>query len=107
MINAIQWNPPVQNEQGHMVPQDHMSGYQGHPKVRFTSYHEIFEILKTPGNSRVSPYWTWQVMGILETERGKLIVLPGDWIVELMFGYFIVMSNVEYNLFLSNDSTTS
>lgn len=99
-MSAIQWNPPVLNEQGHMVPQDHMSGYKGHPKVRFTTYDEVFEILKTPGNSRTPPYWSWQVLGVIETERGKLVVSPGDWIIELIPGSFVVMSDNDYRIFL-------
>lgn len=95
IVSAIRWNIPVFG-----VPHDHMSGYKGHPKVRFTTYDEVFEILKTPGNSKNNPLWTWQVLGILETVRGKLIVYPGDWIVELFPDHFIALTDFEMGNFM-------
>lgn len=100
-MKAFQWNPPVTNEEGRVVLQDHMSGYVGHPHVRFTSFDEIWEVLKTPGNSHNEPYWSWQVLGILESDRGKQVVCPGDWIVELIPDYFVILTEKEYQEFRS------
>lgn len=61
-----------------------------------TSYMEVFELIGTSGCSNTPEMWTWSVMGVLETSRGKIVVNPGDWVVELCKDFYVVMSNEEY-----------
>jgi hypothetical protein len=66
-----------------------------HPEVRSTSYGEVFEILGTAGCSREEPFWSWMVLGVLETERGKQLVCPGDSIIEIVEGVYLVTSDTD------------
>lgn len=52
-----------------------------HPAVRRTTYEEVSELLKSSGCSKESPYHSWYVMGVLDTDRGARVVVRGDWIV--------------------------
>ncbi len=49
--------------------------------VRGTSYGEVSEMLGTSGCSKEPPYWSWHVMGVIETKEGKHVASPGDWII--------------------------
>lgn len=61
----------------------------GHPAVRSTSYGEIHELLGTAGCSNDANMWSWMVMGVIETTRGRLVAFPGDVILEIAPGIFI------------------
>ncbi len=76
-IRAVQWNIIDEGSRPKF-------GYEckDHPGVRGTSYSEVFALLGTSGCSRLEPYWDWSVMGVIETNYGKHVVVPGDWIVE-------------------------
>ncbi|MGG4591833.1 hypothetical protein ACLPJK_26600 [Pseudomonas aeruginosa] len=52
-----------------------------HPAVRGSDYTEISILLGTSGCSQEDPYWTWDVLGVVPTPRGKLVVCPGDWVI--------------------------
>lgn len=61
-----------------------------HPKVRSTSYIEIHNLIGTSGCSKEPPYWDWSVLGILDSERGKTIVYPGDVLLDLESGETLI-----------------
>lgn len=67
-----------------------------HPLVRGTDYSEVFKLIGTSGCSRSPEMWQWTVLGVLETPKGNLLVYPGDWIVEVVKGYFIIMPDADY-----------
>lgn len=50
--------------------------------VRATTYLEVHNLVGTSGCSYDKEMYDWSVLGILETAQGKLIVRPGDWIIE-------------------------
>ena len=52
-----------------------------HSAVRGTTYLEVHELIGTSGCSHNEPYWNWDRMGVIETKRGRLVVIPGDYIV--------------------------
>jgi len=67
-----------------------------HPAVRGTTYMEISDLLGTSGCSKEEPYWVWSCMGIIETNRGKQVVCPGDWIVEPIKGLYQVLTHEQF-----------
>lgn len=80
-VCAIRWNVPQPVEgEDFLRP---VLGYEckDHPDVRGTSYSEVAELLGSSGCSRQEPWWSWSVLGVLETERGKIVIGPGDWII--------------------------
>jgi hypothetical protein len=54
--------------------------------VRGTSYSEIVKLLGTSGCSKEEPYWSWEVLGIVETLEGNHVASPGDWIMTGFYG---------------------
>jgi len=58
--------------------------------VRATSYMEVNTLLGTSGCSKDQNLWSWEVLGIIETQRGRLVVCPGDLVTELPDGVYIV-----------------
>lgn len=83
------WNPPGADFKVAKECTDH-------PKVRGSSYMEIHELLGTNGCSKELPYWTWEALGVLETPQGKLVVCPGNWIIEFSKDLFLVMTDEQY-----------
>lgn len=71
VIEAVQW---------------HKHG--DHSAVRKTSYTEVAKILHTSGCSREEPYWSWEVLGVVETLEGDHVVIPGDWIIRGVNGEY-------------------
>jgi len=67
-----------------------------HPLVRGTSYDEVHKLIGTSGCSRSKELWTWTVLGVMETPKGSLVIYPGDWIVEVIKGHFIIMTDEDY-----------
>ena len=67
-----------------------------HPAVRNTDYMEVHHLTGTSGCSPVHPHWTWPVLGVIETEIGKQLVVPGDWILEPVEGTFVVIHKEQY-----------
>jgi len=35
-------------------------------------------------------------MGVLETSRSKLVLVPGDWVIEVTEGVYLVLDDVTY-----------
>lgn len=85
------WNKPDKDGKP-----KHTDECKDHPAVRRTSYMEIHHLIGTSGCSKEEPYWTWMVMGVIETPRGKLVVNPGDWIVEPLKGYYQVLTDEQF-----------
>lgn len=90
-LQAIQWNPPARDGRAVFA-----ADCQDHPAVRPTSYMEVWELIRTSGCSKEEPYWVWSVMGVLETPKGRLVVSPGDWIIELPGTQYAVIPNTVY-----------
>ena len=65
--------------------------------VRRTSYGEVSQLLNTSGCSHDEPYWGWEVLGVIETKRGRLVVIPSDWVITTVHGDIVVMSDEVYN----------
>lgn len=66
------WNPEVQlthelNDRSLAVP---------------ISYMGVNQLIGTTGCSRHHPYWDWAVLGVIDMDHGKLLVSPGDTIIE-------------------------
>lgn len=102
----FQFNPPDQ-EEGELkgIPlcaSDFLKSEKakGNPsiaeRIKPVSYMDVHELLGTSGCSRGEPFWTWMVMGVINTQRGKLAVYPGDWVVEIFPEYLIVLSDEQY-----------
>ena len=88
---AIRWNA------------DAVNGYEclDHPKVQGTSYMEVHSLIGTSGCSRDAQMYQWSVMGVIATHQGKLLVNPGDWVIEIVKDHFLVVDNHTYrNLYL-------
>lgn len=64
-----------------------------HPDVKPTSYVEVYNLIGTSGCFKYPPYWDWSVMGIIKSGRGKMLVCPGDWVIEVVEDVFIVIDN--------------
>lgn len=92
---AVQWNP---GEYGVSKPLEWFEeGFKAlHPAVRGTSYMEVHELVETSGCSPEEPYWVWSALGVIETKRGKLLVCPNDWIIEMTEGVFTVLPDPVY-----------
>lgn len=72
-----------------------------HPEVRGTNYMEVHHLIGTSGCSNDATMWQWSVMGVIVTRQGKLLVNPGDWVVEVTKGHFLVLDDTTYrNLYL-------
>lgn len=65
-------------------------------KVRGTSYDELHKLLGTMGCSKESPYWVAHVMGVIETPKGALVLSPGDWLIEVTEGAYLVLDDPTY-----------
>lgn len=89
--NAIQWNTAKIDG----VP-IFANLCKDHPAVRPVSYMEVNKLIGTSGCSKDQPYWVWTVMGVIETFQGKLLVCPGDWIIEILPNHFVILSDEEY-----------
>lgn len=94
----VQFNP---GEYDVKRPLDwHEEGFKDfHPAVRGTSYGEIHELLGTSGCSPEQPYWVWSVCGVIQGTRGRQVVCPNDWILELAEGVFTVVPDSVYRSF--------
>lgn len=92
---AVQWNP---GEYGVSKPMEWFDeGFKAmHPAVRGTSYMEVHELVGTSGCSPEEPYWVWSALGVIETKRGKILVCPNDWIIEMAEGLFTVVPDPVY-----------
>jgi hypothetical protein len=80
-----------------------INGYEclDHPKVTGTSYMEVHKLIGTSGCSRDERMYQWSVMGVITTRQGKLLVNPGDWVVEVTPEHFLVLDDTTYrNLYL-------
>ena len=80
-----------------------LNGYActDHPAVQGTNYMEVHNLIGTSGCSKGNPWWQWSVMGVILTEQGKLLVNPGDWVVEVVKDHFLVLDDTTYrNLYL-------
>ncbi len=55
---------------------------EDHPAVRGTSYQEVYALIGTAGCSSDATMWDWSRLGVIETKRGRLVVYPGDSIIE-------------------------
>jgi len=75
VIDAVRWNAPS-NGKVSLARE-----CRDHPSVRGTGYMEVFSLLGTSGCSTSEPYWSWGVLGVIDTLEGKHIVTPGDWII--------------------------
>lgn len=82
VIEAIQWNAP---KDGKISLARECTD---HLMVRPTDYMEVFNMLGTSGCSPSEPYWSWEVLGVIDTLEGKHIVTPGDWIIKGVSGEF-------------------
>lgn len=89
---AVRWNAPVDKDTALIYASD----CKDHTAVRHTSYMEVHEMLKTSGCSKEYPWWNWSVMGVIDMEHGKLSVSPGDWVVEIAEGHYIVLKDETY-----------
>jgi hypothetical protein len=83
---AVRWNVGANN------------GYacMDHPKVEGTSYMEVHRLIGTSGCSRDAHMYQWSVMGVITTRQGKLLVNPGDWVVEVVPDHFLVVDDQTY-----------
>lgn len=57
--------------------------------VRPTGYHEVAELLGTSGCSSTYPYWSWEVLGVLNTPRGRVVICPGDTLQKTPDGWHV------------------
>lgn len=69
---------------------------QDHHAVKPATYELVHSLLGTSGCSSEEPFWTWAVIGVIESYRGKQLVYPGDWIVEYLNGRYLVMNDEEF-----------
>lgn len=84
----IQWNKTE-------PPQDARE-CNDHPAVRNTDYMEVHHLTGTSGCSPHHPHWTWPVLGVIEDESSKQLVVPGDWIFEVSENKYVVMHAHQY-----------
>lgn len=89
---AVCWNKPPENG----IPGLAID-CQDHPAVRPTSYNEIAQLLNTSGCSTENPWWSWEVMGMMITYKGKVAISPGDWIVDLGRSNYLVLPDIDYH----------
>jgi len=82
IIEAVQWNVP---KDGKVYLARECTD---HPMVRPTDYMEVFNMLGTSGCSTSEPYWSWEVLGVIDTLEGKHVVTPGDWVIKGVSGEF-------------------
>lgn len=104
----IPWrfNPPVfkegceygrPNDTGDFLTKEQQGAHHEIAKrVRPTGYDEVSLLLGTAGCAKEKPYWIHRVMGVLETSRGKLVLVPGDWVIEVTEGVYLVLDDVTY-----------
>jgi hypothetical protein len=83
IVETIRWNVPDENSKVLLAVE-----CKDHPKVRPTSYTEISQLCGTAGCSKEPPYWSWTVMGVIDTLEGKHVVSPGDYIIKGVNGEF-------------------
>jgi hypothetical protein len=85
-MKKIQWN-----KEGRLAHE-----CKDHPNVRSTSYSEVSNLIGTNGCSLNAPWWDWSAMGIIEDERGKTLVYPGDWVIEVYDEIFLVIDDTTF-----------
>jgi hypothetical protein len=76
-----------------------------HPHIKPTSYMELSKLLDTAGCTRTEPMWIWNVCGLVSTVHGQFILGPGDWLVTLVNGVMVGMTNDEYVSLLATSAT--
>lgn len=86
--DPVQWNATE-------PPQD-ARNCKDHPAVRNTDYMEVHHLTGTSGCSPQHPHWTWPVLGVIEDETSKQLVVPGDWIFEVSEGKYVVVHAHQY-----------
>lgn len=72
-----------------------------HPAVEPVSYEEVAMLLGTSGCSREEPYWIYDVLGKIRSDRGVQIVCPGDWILDLKEGVYLVLKEKDFRALFS------
>jgi hypothetical protein len=93
--NAVRWNAEATN------------GYEclDHPLVTGTCYMEVHKLIGTSGCSKDAHMYQWSVMGVIATRQGKLLVNPGDWVIEIIPDHFLVVDDYTYrNIHLSKET---
>jgi len=70
--------------------------YEIASRVRPTGYDEISRLLKTSGCSKEKPYWIHSVLGVLETSRGTLVLIPEDWVIKVAKDFYLVLDDATY-----------
>lgn len=92
-VQAVRWNAFTEDS-------GPLNGYecQDHPAVKGTSYMEVSSLIGTSGCSAESPWWDWSVMGMIVTNQGRHLVIPGDWIVTDICGHVTVMHDESFRL---------
>lgn len=101
-VKAIQWNVPKLTKSssgGEFLRPMLARECFDHPLVMPTDYMEVANLLKTSGCSREEPYWNWSVLGVLATDRGIVVVYPGDWIVTRNGKSFSISNEDFHNYF--------
>lgn len=90
-IDAFRWNVPTEDGKPADARDCVVEGL-----VRNTSYSEISDLLGTSGCSSLEPHWGWEVLGVVVTARGRVVVSPGDWVVTLNGDPIGVYADDEY-----------
>lgn len=77
---------------------DKLNGYEckDHPRVMGTCYDEVWRLVGTSGCSKDANMYQWSVMGVIATNQGKLLVNPGDWVIEVTPDHYLVLDDAEY-----------
>ena len=98
-VNATRWNVPRPTDNGRggtfLRPLD-TDLCKDHPEVQRTNYMEVHELLGTSGCSPSPECWNWVCLGVLKNLRGRLVVCPGDWIVEFADGSLHIYTNEDF-----------
>lgn len=89
---AVRWNAPSPIDGKPAFAED----CDDHPAVKPTTYMELNEAFGTSGCSVEHPHWTWPVMGVINTDKGKLFVSPGDYVVWFGGTSYLVLSEANY-----------
>lgn len=67
-----------------------------HPAIRGTHYGEVSDLLDTSGCSKYHPWWTWSVLGMVQTEHGKMIIAPNEWLIEPFPNVYVILTPEQY-----------
>lgn len=103
----LEASPPYQFNPTHLNPEAPFATREIsdlHPAIRGTHWEEVSKLLGTGGCSKVAPNWSYMYLGMVNTEHGKLIIAPDEWLLEPFPGTYLILTHEQFETALAEQS---